>query len=76
MPFSPPASLMWCAKDKRRASLTIACSIKSSLAVWGMVVGLIILFKAMSQSSFTLESNGSQRRMFSNPASFTTLQML
>ena len=61
-----------CWKARRRASRAIACSITRSSRVWGMVVGRIILFLTRFRSSTSSTGKGTQRRMFSIPASAIT----
>ncbi len=74
-PLSPTAMSLCCLKASRRASREMACSICSSSRAWGMVVGRIILLRIRLRRSASSISNGTQRMMFSSPASASTLEM-
>ena len=74
-PFSPTARALCWSKARRRASRATACSICRSSTVWGMVVGLIILFFRRFRRSCSSMSKGSQRRILARPASAITLEM-
>ena len=76
IPLSRVAIVLWWARPRRRASLATECSTMRSSRVWGMVVGRIILFISLLETSSSSSLKGIQRMMFSMPASFITLVTL